>query len=148
MFGERVWSRRRASSPNLGAVRCSFGFSGPRRIVAVHMGKLTAMPPRLGAMPAKVGAAPKIAEAFYQSRAWRSLIAAIKRERGNWCERCGSSNRVIGDHVVERKDGGAELDPANVELLCQACHNVKTAAERAARATRGGGEKSGRLTAS
>lgn len=92
------------------------------------------MPSRLGGMPAKVAAAPKVAEPFYQSRAWRSLIASIKRERGNWCERCGSTHRVIGDHIVELKDGGAPLDPSNIELLCQAHHNAKTAKARATRA--------------
>ena len=65
------------------------------------------------------------------------LVARLKRERGARCERCGSDHRLIGDHVVERRDGGAELDPANVELLCQACHNRKTAAARARRAAGG-----------
>lgn len=80
---------------------------------------------------------PKVAERFYASPQWRGLVAAIKRERGNWCQRCGAGGkgaRIIGDHVVERKDGGAELDPANVELLCLPCHNTKTAAEKARRA--------------
>jgi 5-methylcytosine-specific restriction protein A len=98
------------------------------------MAKLKALPSRLGSMPAKLKAAPKEAEGFYTSPEWRQLIARLKRERGNWCQRCGSSRRVIGDHVVERKDGGAELDPANVELLCGGCHNRKTAKARARRA--------------
>ncbi|MBX7459543.1 HNH endonuclease [Qipengyuania huizhouensis] len=80
---------------------------------------------------------PKKAEAFYQSKEWRALVRSIKAERGNWCERCGSGHRVAGDHKVERRDGGAELDPANVELLCQPCHNRKTAAAKAARVTGG-----------
>jgi 5-methylcytosine-specific restriction protein A len=96
------------------------------------------MPNRLGRLPVKVSAMPKVAEGFYQSREWRQLVARIKRERGNWCERCGSTNRVIGDHIVERKDGGADLDQSNVELLCAKHHAAKTAAARARRA-RGGG---------
>jgi 5-methylcytosine-specific restriction endonuclease McrA len=99
------------------------------------MGSLKAMPNRLGSMPARVKAAPKTAEQFYTSPEWRRTIAQIKRQRGAFCERCGSGHRVIGDHKVERKDGGAELDPDNVELLCARHHNEKTAMARAARAS-------------
>jgi 5-methylcytosine-specific restriction protein A len=96
------------------------------------------MPSRFGRLAPQVSAMPKVAESFYQSPEWRKLVAAIKRERGNWCERCGSNNRVIADHIKERRDGGADLDPSNIELLCQAHHAAKTAAARARRA-RGGG---------
>lgn len=110
------------------------------------MGKLTALKPRLGGLVGKVRVAPKVAEGFYQSPEWRSLVARIKRERGAWCERCGSSERVIADHIVERKDGGADLDPANIELLCAKHHAAKTAQARARRARGlegvGGGQKS------
>lgn len=98
------------------------------------MGRLKAMPARLGAMPPKLAPAPKVAEGFYSSPEWRELVRDVKRVRGGWCERCGSTHRVAGDHIVERKDGGAPLDPANVELLCARCHNAKTAKARAARA--------------
>jgi len=98
------------------------------------MGKLGTMPSRLGKMPVRLAAMPKVAEAFYQSGAWRSLVARIKRERGAWCERCGSTKRVIADHIVERKDGGADLDPRNIELLCFDHHAQKTARARADRA--------------
>ncbi|MBW8911012.1 MAG: HNH endonuclease [Sphingomonas sp.] len=81
------------------------------------MGKLTGMPSRLGGLAPKVSAMPKVAESFYQSTEWRRLVASIKRQRGNWCERCGSTNRVIADHIHERRDGGADLDPSNIELL-------------------------------
>lgn len=81
-------------------------------------------------------AMPKRAEGFYQSKEWRDLVRSIKASRGKWCERCGSGHRVIADHIVERRDGGAEFDPANIELLCQACHNAKTAKARAERAQR------------
>jgi len=98
------------------------------------MGRLKAAP--LG--PAMIGARlklpPKIAESFYNSKEWRQLVASIKRRRGNWCHRCGSTHRVIGDHIIERRDGGAELDESNVELLCQRCHQRKTADARRKRA--------------
>lgn len=97
------------------------------------MGRLTALAPRIGALPPKLKAAPKLAESFYTSPQWRRVVGEIKRARGGCCERCGSRRRVIGDHKIERKDGGADFDPSNIELLCITCHNRKTAAARAAR---------------
>lgn len=88
--------------------------------------KLKALPSGIGRLPPVIKSPPKIAEGFYQSREWRVLMATLKRQRGGWCERCGSKHRIAGDHIVERKDGGADLDPSNIELLCQACHNAKT----------------------
>lgn len=34
------------------------------------------------------------------------------------------------DHIIEIKDGGAKLDPANVWTLCGSCHVKKTNRER------------------
>lgn len=76
----------------------------------------------------------KVAERFYSSKGWLSLLASIKRERGNRCEVCGRANvRIYGDHVTEIKDGGALLDRSNVMLLCAPCHVTKTNRVRAAR---------------
>ena len=92
---------------------------------------LKAMPSRLVALPSRLPSPDKRAEPFYLSPAWRKLIAQIKRERGNRCEVCGAGEgRIIGDHIIELKDGGAPLDKANVRLLCMAHHNSKTASER------------------
>lgn len=89
---------------------------------------------------AKVKPPPKIAEDFYRSKPWKILVRRIKAMRGHQCEDCkathdddGKPIRLIGDHVVERRDGGAELDPSNVRLLCWPCHNKKTAKARAKR---------------
>jgi 5-methylcytosine-specific restriction endonuclease McrA len=100
------------------------------------MGRLTAPPPRLGALAPKLAAMPKQVEDFYSSPEWRSLMKLIKLKRGNRCARpgCGSTHRVIGDHIVERKDGGADLDEDNIELLCPKHHAEKTARARAKRA--------------
>ncbi|MBP7619319.1 MAG: HNH endonuclease [Gemmatimonadales bacterium] len=102
------------------------------------MSRLKALPPRIATLAPRVRPLPKVAERFYLSPEWRGLAARIKRKRGAVCERCGSDHRVIADHIVELKDGGAPLDEANIELLCQAHHNAKTAAARAARVGRGG----------
>ncbi len=87
--------------------------------------------------------APKQAEAFYTSREWRDLVASLIVKRGRRCECCGKTQeddgspvKLIGDHIVERKDGGADLDPANVQLLCWPCHNAKTAKSRRERYSR------------
>lgn len=94
------------------------------------------MQPLVRSLGPRVLPAPKIADALYLSPEWRSLMVQIKRDRGARCEDCGSTHRVAGDHVVEVKDGGAPLDPKNVRLRCQACHNAKTAKAKAARARR------------
>ena len=98
------------------------------------MGRLTNIGPLIGGLAPKVKLAPKIADTFYQSKAWRGLASRIKRERGRRCARCGSTYRVIADHIVERRDGGAELDPSNIELLCFTHHQRKTADARKRRA--------------
>lgn len=83
---------------------------------------------------------PKTPDEIYTSPAWRGLVAAIKRERGNACQECGRTHddkgkalRIIGDHIKELKDGGPPFDRANVQLLCLPCHNRKTAVEKARR---------------
>ena len=100
------------------------------------MGRLTNLKPALAGLPPRVKAAPKLVEAFYNSREWRSLAALMKREAGYRCQRpgCFSTERLIADHIVERKDGGANLDRSNIEVLCHAHHQAKTALARARRA--------------
>jgi 5-methylcytosine-specific restriction enzyme A len=76
----------------------------------------------------------KITEKLYSSTAWLGLMARLRKQRGNRCEHCNATKvRTIGDHIVELSDGGAALDPANVQLLCWSCHTIKTNAERAKR---------------
>lgn len=80
------------------------------------------------------GKAQKVTDPFYQSRAWRRLAGLAKKLAGGRCCRCGSNERVIADHVIERRDGGAELELSNIQILCHACHERKTADARLARA--------------
>lgn len=91
-------------------------------------------------MRAKLKMAEKRVDPFYNSPEWRALMVVIKRHRGERCEdrehwpehpRIGI--RIYGDHIIERKDGGAPLDPRNILLRCPPCHQRKTAAERAKR---------------
>lgn len=110
------------------------------------MGRLRAMPTRLSGLPSKVRAMPKRAEPFYTSPEWRALVAlrkqdpdyreALRRAREDGSKRC------ILDHVVERKDGGDDLDPSNTQWLTMREHQAKTARERARRAG-GAGQKFG-----
>jgi 5-methylcytosine-specific restriction protein A len=96
--------------------------------------RLKALGSRLGVPSPRLRQQPKTADPFYLSKEWREAKAAKRREGRTWCARCGSTDRLILDHIVERKDGGAELDLRNLEWLCHAHHQIKTAASRAARA--------------
>jgi 5-methylcytosine-specific restriction protein A len=101
------------------------------------MPRLKAMPSRLSAPAPKLRAPPKVADPFYLSKEWQRAKAAKRREGRVWCTRCGSTDRLILDHIIERKDGGDDLDPRNLEWLCHAHHQAKTAKARASRAKGG-----------
>jgi len=85
----------------------------------------------------------KEADPFYLSDEWRAFVDYIFDQRGRRCEdprhddalpRFGPAVRVIPDHIVELKDGGAKLAPNNIMLRCWSCHQRKTNRERARRA--------------
>jgi 5-methylcytosine-specific restriction endonuclease McrA len=104
------------------------------------VGRLTQQKARIAGLSARVKSLPKRVERFYQSPEWRQYRrdhAAWTRlqQGGLWCCVCGSSSRLILDHVIERKDGGADFPPyEGAKWYCTGCHNVKTARSRAARA--------------
>lgn len=92
----------------------------------------------------KVALPKKVAAQFYTSPAWRAFVrqlkvarfgsvAAARCEDADCRERGRSGVRVVGDHCVELKDGGAPLDPRNVLFRCFSCHTRVTAARRALR---------------
>lgn len=97
------------------------------------MAGLKRAPERISTLPSQLKAPPKHVDEFYRSPVWRALVRDIRRERGAFCEICGSRRGLVADHKHEIKDGGARLDPNNIELLCAPHHNSKTAAARARR---------------
>lgn len=100
------------------------------------MARLKAMPERIGGLASRVRFAPKVAERFYLSPEWRALVARRKRDADYFIARARAKpgERMILDHVVERRDGGADLDPANTEWLTFSEHQAKTARAKRARA--------------
>ncbi len=103
------------------------------------MGRLKAMPSRLGRPASRVRARPKVAEGFYQSAEWldyrrRHRDWTRAKHGGVWCKVCGAVQRLILDHRVERSDGGADFPPyEEADWLCTPCHNRKTADAKARR---------------
>lgn len=99
---------------------------------------LSRMPPRIGASASRFGNESKPVDPFYLSSAWRAFSQRIKRARGFVCQRCGVSGAdrpfaLKVNHIVARKDGGADFDEANAEVLCASCDNRTRAQEHRAR---------------
>lgn len=103
------------------------------------MARLKHLPARIGGLGPRVAPLPKQADRFYLSADWKALRAAKLAMGPAFCCVCGTGRgRLILDHRVERKDGGADLPPLDqMDWYCIADHNRKTAAEKAKRA-RGG----------
>jgi hypothetical protein len=95
---------------------------------------------RVAAQPAKQ------ADAVYQNALHRQWSAAvIERDGGRcqWpgCDKAAPMHRVVADHIIEVKDGGARFDIANGQCLCVQHNTLKGARSRASRMARhpGGG---------
>lgn len=104
------------------------------------MPRLTCLRPRVAVLDTRSAQPPpKTADAELltaEHRAWRAAVIARAGARCEWAG-CGRAEpRMFADHVVERKDGGAELDVANGQCLCGKHHSIKTARERAKRMRR------------
>jgi 5-methylcytosine-specific restriction enzyme A len=98
------------------------------------MPRLTCLKPRVAVLDTRSAKPPeKTADAELltaEHRAWRRLVIA---RAGGVCQwpGCGrAEERMFADHIVERKDGGAALDPANGQCLCGKHHSIKTARSR------------------
>ncbi len=72
-------------------------------------------------------------------RQWRETVLQRAGYRCQWveqgrrCDRAAPQHRMFADHIVERRDGGAPLDPQNGQCLCGRHHTLKTTATRGAR---------------
>jgi 5-methylcytosine-specific restriction enzyme A len=99
--------------------------------------KLKTLPPLFKAPTPLVtpsSALPKVTEPYYLTAEHKAWAADVKARSGGVCAHCGKATpRLIADHIVEVRDGGAKTDPANGMALCWSCHGLKTAAARRAR---------------
>jgi 5-methylcytosine-specific restriction protein A len=102
------------------------------------------MAPRIQVLRPKLKAAEfrtvlppkKVPDQELTTEAHKNWRREVLRRAGYKCEKCGASgstNRLIADHIVERRDGGALTDLRNGMALCDPCHTRKTAAARARR---------------
>jgi len=100
------------------------------------MGKLRSAPPILGSPPPMLRHAPKQADPFYRSPEWQALRIRRMRDAdyATAKARAKPGERLILDHVIERKDGGADLDPANTVWRTNSEHQAKTAKVKRGRA--------------
>ena len=116
-------------------VRANGGIRIPKIDLLVHMGLssgqqhpdewLTERRPQEGRLHANTE--------FYRSTAWRKL-RAVKLAQQPLCEECLKQGRhtpaQMVDHIRPINKGGAALDLSNLQSLCHACHNSKSARER------------------
>ena len=69
------------------------------------------------------------AKSFYQSKAWKDTRKAYFIYKFGVCERCGKPGEIVHhQHYLTKKninDPSVTLNFANLELLCQKCHNFE-----------------------
>lgn len=59
---------------------------------------------------------------------WRNIRAAILREEPI-CRVCHTNLATQVDHIVPHAEGGSEWDRANLQPICDGCHQAKTRQE-------------------
>ena len=90
---------------------------------------------RVKTLEAKAGTTPRT-----RGRAWQKKRHDVMIRDGFSCATCGAlSLRHEVDHKVPLEQGGSDMDDANLQLLCTACHGEKTSREASVRAAGGGG---------
>jgi 5-methylcytosine-specific restriction enzyme A len=82
----------------------------------------------------------KAVDSYYNTPEHRGWAKAVVQRSGRRCQdpqhgsrRPRDGMRLVADHIIERRDGGAALDVRNGMARCGACHTRKTLAERAKR---------------
>jgi len=69
---------------------------------------------------------------FYNSRAWRKIRAAFLQEYPD-CVQCKRDDIVtpgnVVDHIKPITEGGHKTDRTNLQTMCKACHDKKSAYE-------------------
>jgi 5-methylcytosine-specific restriction protein A len=72
---------------------------------------------------------------FYSSYRWQ-LIRKHHRSEEPFCRECKAQGVIqvaeCVDHIVPIREGGSPYDPANLQSLCQPCHNKKRRMEKPA----------------
>jgi 5-methylcytosine-specific restriction endonuclease McrA len=64
---------------------------------------------------------PEARVAFYGTREWRKLSAAVIARDGGICSVCGKPGANTAHHITERRNGGAD-EPRNLLSVHAACH--------------------------
>jgi 5-methylcytosine-specific restriction protein A len=70
---------------------------------------------------------------FYNSSQWRRFAKVYKRMNPLCveCEKNGIVTAVyVADHIKPINQGGERYDEANIQSLCETCHNRKSGSER------------------
>jgi 5-methylcytosine-specific restriction protein A len=69
---------------------------------------------------------------FYNSWPWRKARKAFKL-KNPLCKHCDERGVVtagkVVDHIIRIKAGGEPLKESNLQMLCDSCHNRKSAEE-------------------
>ena len=84
------------------------------------------------------------ADRGYDNR-WRRFAKKWYLPQHPLCVACGQPAQCV-DHILPLSEGGEKYDEANLQALCQSCHNRKTKRERAAGGSGGQRKKGGRET--
>lgn len=64
----------------------------------------------------------------YDSREWRALRLRVLERDGHQCQirMAGCTTRADRvDHIIGWKQGGAWLDPSNLQAACRSCNTAK-----------------------
>lgn len=80
-------------------------------------------PPRMAAARREEWGDP-----FYRGMLWRATRLAVLIRDEYTCQYCGKElhgDDATADHVIERQDGGAEYDLANLKAACRTCNSRK-----------------------